>query len=171
MILFLATRFSTLALLLLLGACGTSIPVATVPAGEGRLDLSFQSFRNSSGEALVFIYPGPPGFPDKDAPNIKRLHLPIHDRRAHITLGKLPYHVYAIAVLHDENMNGQMDKSLSGFPLEGFGFSLNPKPNFGPPDFKKARFLFASPSQQQSINIQYPQKKTKRLKPQAPPPG
>ena len=42
------------------------------------------------------------------------------------TLEKLPYHVFAIAVLFDENPNGLMDKSRVGFPLEGFGFSRNP---------------------------------------------
>lgn len=34
---------------------------------------------------------------------------------------------YAVMVSHDENGNGKLDTNLIGMPLEGYGFSNNPK--------------------------------------------
>ena len=47
--------------------------------------------------------------------------------------------VYAIAVYHDENNNGQFDR-LFAIPLEKYGFSNNAKVFLGPPTFKEASF-------------------------------
>lgn len=46
---------------------------------------------------------------------------------------------YAIALLHDENANGKMDRSLL-IPREGFGFSRDAEVSLGPPKFRKAAF-------------------------------
>src|SRR3546814_11795627 len=46
---------------------------------------------------------------------------------------------YAVALLHEENANGKLDKSI-GIPREGVGFSRNPSFFFGPPSFDAARF-------------------------------
>jgi uncharacterized protein (DUF2141 family) len=45
---------------------------------------------------------------------------------------------YAIAVLHDENLNKKMDKTWYGKPAEGFGTSNNPAVGFGPPGFEES---------------------------------
>lgn len=45
---------------------------------------------------------------------------------------------YAVMLFHDENANGQFDKSRSGMPLEGYGFSRNARGKFGPPSFDDA---------------------------------
>lgn len=39
----------------------------------------------------------------------------------------LPAGVYAVQVMHDENDNNKLDTSLVGIPVEGFGFSNNPR--------------------------------------------
>lgn len=155
---------STLCLLLFLSACASSpTTISRFPAGAGGLELKITDFHNNQGEALISIYPGPLGFPDADAPEIIRILQPIRDKQVHFTLEKLPYHNYAIAVLHDENLNGHMDKPLVGLPLEGFGFSRNPTPLFGPPDYQESRFLFVTQQQIQTIEIQYP--KMRKLHP------
>lgn len=46
---------------------------------------------------------------------------------------------YAIAVIHDENLNGSLDKNFMGIPKEGYGFS-NGTPAFGPPGYSEAAF-------------------------------
>ncbi len=105
----------------------------------------------------MFIYPGPLGFPDDEAPDLIRIHQPIRDNQAYIDLEKLPYHAYAVAVLHDENLNGQMDKSFGGF-------SRNPVPRCGIPDYEESSFLFVTEQQQQTIVMQHP--KMKKLRPE-----
>ncbi|GJJ01438.1 hypothetical protein RugamoR64_19760 [Duganella rhizosphaerae] len=46
--------------------------------------------------------------------------------------------VYAAMLFHDENGNGEFDRSPSGMPLEGYAFSRNAKGNYGPPSFEAA---------------------------------
>lgn len=46
--------------------------------------------------------------------------------------------MYAAMLFHDENGNGEFDRSPNGMPLEGYGFSRNAKGNYGPPSFEAA---------------------------------
>ncbi len=52
---------------------------------------------------------------------------------------KLPAGEYAIAVFHDKNGNGEMDRNFIGLPKEPYGFSNNARGTFGPPKWKKAK--------------------------------
>ncbi|GAB2595405.1 DUF2141 domain-containing protein [Spirosoma areae] len=47
---------------------------------------------------------------------------------------------YAIAVFHDENGNGKMDKGIFGIPKEPYGLSNNFRPTFSAPKFKDCQF-------------------------------
>ncbi len=150
-------------LVLFLCACSpVTAPIARLPAGEGALELTLNCFRNDRGEALIYIYSNSQGFPDHVSPDLIQRHQKIHQGQVHFTLKNLPYNSYAISVLHDENRNGRMDKSLLGFPREGFGFSRNPDLLFGPPTYSSVRFLFLRDHQQQTIDMQYQTLKKKR---------
>ncbi|MDD2635553.1 MAG: DUF2141 domain-containing protein [Bacteroidales bacterium] len=52
----------------------------------------------------------------------------------------IPDGTYAISVFHDENNNSDVDFSFIGMPVEGFGFSQNPRIYFGPPKYKECTF-------------------------------
>lgn len=39
----------------------------------------------------------------------------------------LPSGTYAISVMHDENGNGSLDSNFLGMPVEGYGFSNDPR--------------------------------------------
>ena len=56
-----------------------------------------------------------------------------------VPLSALPDTI-AIAVFHDENDNGVMDKNALGIPLEPYGFSQNARARFSAPPFKDAQF-------------------------------
>jgi len=45
---------------------------------------------------------------------------------------------YAAMLFHDENGNGEFDRSANGMPLEGYAFSRNAKGKYGPPSFEDA---------------------------------
>ena len=51
--------------------------------------------------------------------------------------------VYAVAVYHDLNGNGELDRSTIGPPDEPWGFSNDARGTFGPPKFDKAAFEIA----------------------------
>jgi len=47
---------------------------------------------------------------------------------------------YAVALFHDQNRDGKMEKNFLGIPQEGYGISNKAKPFFGPPSFEDAKF-------------------------------
>jgi uncharacterized protein (DUF2141 family) len=47
--------------------------------------------------------------------------------------------VYALGVYHDANANRRFDRTMIGLPAEDFGFSNNPKPFLGMPNFDSVR--------------------------------
>ncbi|MBZ0108020.1 MAG: DUF2141 domain-containing protein [Candidatus Scalindua rubra] len=49
---------------------------------------------------------------------------------------------YALAVIHDENVNGKLDTNWLGIPKEGYGFSNDVKGVLGAPAFSAASFLY-----------------------------
>lgn len=63
---------------------------------------------------------------------------------------------YGIAVYHDENANGKVDRNGLGIPNEGFGFSNNPRIFFSAPSFQKVRFQVPAAGTAIRIKIKYP---------------
>ncbi|GAB3717425.1 hypothetical protein GCM10027592_59520 [Spirosoma flavus] len=47
---------------------------------------------------------------------------------------------YAVAIFHDENGNGKMDKKMFGIPKEPYGFSNNFRPKMSAPKFSDCEF-------------------------------
>ena len=62
---------------------------------------------------------------------------------------------YAIALLHDENGNGRMDRALLLMPKEGYGFSRDAPVRMGPPSFGQAAFEVAGAPIRQTIRMRY----------------
>ena len=56
-----------------------------------------------------------------------------------IVFADLPEGDYAIAVYHDANSNGKMDRNVLGIPTEDYAFSNNAVGKFGPPKFDEAK--------------------------------
>lgn len=57
-----------------------------------------------------------------------------------VTFTDVPAGEYAVRFYQDENNNGTLDTNLFGLPSEGYGFSNNAKPNYGPVVYKDAAF-------------------------------
>ncbi len=58
---------------------------------------------------------------------------------------------YALRFFHDENDNGELESNLFGMPIEGYGFSNNAVPNFGPVSYKEIKFV-VSPTDTKVVN-------------------
>jgi uncharacterized protein (DUF2141 family) len=65
----------------------------------------------------------------------------------------VPFGDYAIAVSHDLNGNGKLDKNLFGYPNEPFGFSNNYKPKLSSPDFSDCKFSFTQQNNSLTIKL------------------
>ena len=60
---------------------------------------------------------------------------------------------YAVAIYHDENSNGKMDKRLFGIPKEPYGFSNNFRPVVSVPKFQDCRFSIGESGKTISIKL------------------
>lgn len=61
---------------------------------------------------------------------------------------------YSLLVIHDENRNGRLDKTV-GIPREGFGFSRNPAIRFGPPLYQDVHFPVPPGHSAQAVKVKY----------------
>ena len=48
---------------------------------------------------------------------------------------------YAIAIIHDIDSNGELNRGAFGMPTEPYGFSNNARGMFGPAKWKEAKFI------------------------------
>ena len=56
---------------------------------------------------------------------------------------------YALALFHDLNGNGELDKNFVGIPKEPYGFSKDFRPKFSAPSFEDCAFEVTGESAQQ----------------------
>lgn len=68
-------------------------------------------------------------------------------------MNDVPNGEYGIAVFHDENKNGKMDKNFLGIPQEPYGFSNNMRALLGPPKWDKSKFAVKSPVTEVTIEV------------------
>lgn len=103
------------------------------------IEVGITNLRSAKGQVLVCLTTNPKAFPDcsKDKASV-RMAVKAADAGDFKVVAPAPG-TYAIAVVHDENMNNKMDLALF-LPKEGFGFSRNPTITVGPPSFKAASF-------------------------------
>jgi uncharacterized protein (DUF2141 family) len=63
----------------------------------------------------------------------------IGDGKVVVTYKGLKDGVYAVAAIHDENANNELNTNFVGIPTEGIGISTNPR-LMGKPQFGQAQF-------------------------------
>ncbi len=107
------------------------------------LKVKVEGLRNSNGVVQFTLYNKDGTIPDQNFENYYRMETSgINDGTASITFSLLPEGRYAINILHDENVNGKIDKKfMLPLPAEGIGFSnykslgLSNRPKFSKASF------------------------------------
>ena len=116
---------------------------ATVSGGKtdtGSLALSIQNLETAGGEVHIALYGNEADFMETEK-RIAGLVIPVKSRETlQVTLGSFPFGSYAIAVFHDLNKNGKLDKNTLGIPTEPYAFSNNPKIKWRAPAFQEVCF-------------------------------
>ena len=128
---------------------------STLTWAESRIALQIEGLRNDEGQILVGLYDNPDPFPGKREEALQSLALRIEQGQATGAFERLPPGAYAIAVVHDENANNELDSNWLFIPTEGIGVSNNPEPRFGPPSFEEARFELGSEPMLLIIRMHY----------------
>lgn len=123
------------------------------PAGS-RIIIEVTNLRSGQGLVRACLTTEPSAFPACKGDVVsQRLTVPASDA-AQLRFKNVEPGRYAIALLHDENGNGRIDKMLM-VPREGFGFSRDAKVAFGPPKFADAAFVIGSDDSRQAIRMRY----------------
>ena len=114
------------------------------------------NIRNSTGTVACALFESPVGFPTeflRYATNI--MAIKIRDAQARFDFLDIPPGTYALAVIHDENMDGKLDTNWLGIPTEGYGFSNDAKATLGPPSFSAASFRYNGEDMKMTISLHY----------------
>jgi uncharacterized protein (DUF2141 family) len=141
------TKLATIALGLLLafGVHGQQ------PVNTKKLSIKISNIQNKGKTLYVGIYRAGDEFPEfnKYWKNTK-----VTTTGNEMTVEfEVPYGDYAVAISHDLNGNGKLDKNFFGYPSEPFGFSNNFKPTLSSPDFSDCKFTFSQQSNSLTIKL------------------
>ena len=131
--------------LLSLFSSGNS-PVASPP--KASLTIDIQNIRSQKGIVYIALFNPDSGFPEGQPTEGKKAD--IKGNSAQTTFSIEPGE-YAVAVFHDENGNGILDKKIFGMPKEPYGFSNNFRPRLSAPKFKDCQFSVGTSGK--TINI------------------
>ena len=114
------------------------------------------NIRNSTGTVACALFESPVGFPIEflhSATNI--MVIKIRGKQARCDFEDIAPGTYALAVIHDENMNGKLDTNWLGVPTEGYGFSNDAKTLLGAPSFSDASFPYDGRNLDLTISLHY----------------
>lgn len=114
------------------------------------------NIRNSTGTVACALFESPDGFPTeylRAATNV--MVIKIRKSQARCDFEDIPPGTYAMAVVHDENMNGKLDTNWIGLPTEGYGFSNNARGVLSAPSFSDARFNYDGRNIELTMSLRY----------------
>ena len=136
--------------LLFVGVNFTSASLAQ-PAGQATVTVKITGLRSEKGQVKVAVFNSSETWLG-DHPVYKST-IDVKSQAVIWKINDVPYGDYGIAVFHDENKNGQMDKNFLGIPQEAYGFSNNMRVTFGPPKWEKSKFVVQGPTIEVSIEV------------------
>jgi uncharacterized protein (DUF2141 family) len=112
--------------------------------------------RNSTGAVACALFESPEGFPIEFLRFATRIMvMKVRDTRARCDFAEIAPGTYALAVIHDENLNGKLDANRLGMPTEGYGFSNDARAALGPPSFSAASFPYDGRNLALTIRLNY----------------
>ena len=114
------------------------------------------NIRNSTGTVDCALFDSPQGFPVEVLHSAtKAMVMKIRHTEARCDFEDIPPGTYALAVVHDENMNGKLDTNWLGIPREGYGFSNDVKALLAAPSFSAASFQYDGETLDLTISLHY----------------
>lgn len=137
---------------------------ATILAGLGwsqaaraaELSVVADKLRSQDGAVHLALWDRAEGFIEPENA-IVRTQQPATGPRVRFDLGDLAPGRYAVVIFHDENGNGEFDRTWIGLPDEGLGFSNGAWIGLGAPSFKEAAFELSQESREVVVPLRYPE--------------
>jgi uncharacterized protein (DUF2141 family) len=134
-------------------AAALALPVSSTE-NTTRISIAVSNLRNERGMVQACLTAVAQHFPDCSHDPAAR-HQSVNARNGMVLeFADVPPGTYAIALMHDENSNGRVDRVLM-VPREGFGFSRDAPVRMGPPSFDAAAFRVGTAPVNQTVRMRY----------------
>ena len=111
---------------------------STYGEGTGKIVIRVLGLKSNDGFVRFGLFNSEKSFPKQNKVIRKGAHT-ITNYQCEFVIERVPSGEYAVAVGHDKNGNGKIDRFL-GYPLESVGVSGYSKRLWAKPSFKKAKF-------------------------------
>lgn len=129
-----------------------SSPAFSEPLSIVLIEVS--GFKNTRGTLNCRLFTKAADFPDGEG--IVTLRVPITGPNSSCSFSSVEPATYAIAVVHDENGNGKLDKNFVGVPSEGYGVSNNKTYALSAPKWNESTFtLGTNESKTLQVKLRY----------------
>lgn len=120
------------------------------------IHMKILNIKNNTGTIACALFESPEGFPKEFlhfATNI--IINKARESQTSCYFADIPPGIYAMVVIHDENMNGKLDTNLMGVPTEGYGFSNKAKALLSAPSFSDASFQYDGQNIDMMMSLNY----------------
>lgn len=134
----------------------TFLFISSTFAKSAIVELVIEGLKSNKGvvRASIFEAQNSDYFPSGKDKALAKIKSGISNKQSKLQFLELKPGNYAVAVYHDKNNNGKIDRSIFGKPKEAYGFSNNPKrPRRGPVAFSKAQFIIKNLNKKERIII------------------
>ena len=125
------------------------------PVALCSLEVRIKGAENADGNLSLLVFNSKTGFPSDASKACKYSIVKATGSYQSVVFENLPAGTYAVAVMHDQNGNGQLDTNLFGIPQEGIGVSNNALNTFGPPMFEETSFSLNEQRKVIEITLDY----------------
>ncbi len=132
---------------LFINAKGPDPPVA------GKLIIEVENIRTSGGTVWIGLYDSRENYLVKERAIVEGQHVD-HTGKVFIEVPNLSFGNYALALFHDINNNGELDRNFLGIPSEPYAFSRLPATKWRLPRFDEVRFTFQQSNQVLTTRLQ-----------------
>lgn len=142
-------------LMIVLGGMGLSNnrhPI--IEEDTGSLILNIKNVKTDTGIIWIGIYDSEQNFLIKEKAILERYDISSPVKNPTIRIESLKFGEYAIALFHDVNGNGEMDRNFFGIPSEPYAFSKKPKSRWRLPRFDEIKFDFKANNQSISTTLE-----------------
>ena len=111
--------------------------------------------QETKGQICFSLFAKSEGFPDSNDSTLQAKCISVRDELPILTIENLDLGTYALAIFHDLNEDGKLNRNFLGIPQEGFGFSQNPEVNTSPPSFEESAVSVTDTETNLQIQLRY----------------
>jgi uncharacterized protein (DUF2141 family) len=123
---------------------------AAAPCFAADLAINIDGVASADGQVMVAVFNSADTFPAKP---LRAVAAPAHEGAMQLLVTELPAGDYALAVYHDANGNGKLDRNSVGMPTEDYAFSNNAFGKRGAPSFEDARIVLPADGASTRVNL------------------